>query len=137
MLSTQNLKLLNQPSKKFRFRYIGPYKIIEKISSRAYKLDFPLNMKVHPACLSYWIVEKIWFFTPCMDQRYHMIYLHQTFLSMVMILFMFTPLLITKLLLTLKLMPKAQLSYWKSNGSDTTLQKTLGNHIWMLQERIA
>ena len=25
MLNTQNLKLLNQPSKKFRSRYIGPY----------------------------------------------------------------------------------------------------------------
>ena len=35
MLSTQNLKLLNQPGKKFRSRYIGPYKIIEKISSQA------------------------------------------------------------------------------------------------------
>jgi hypothetical protein len=48
MLNTQNLKLLNQPSKKFRSRFIGPYKIIEKISSQAYKLDLPLNMKVHP-----------------------------------------------------------------------------------------
>jgi hypothetical protein len=48
MLSTQNLKLLNQPSKKFRSRFIGPYKITEKISSQAYKLDLPSNMKVHP-----------------------------------------------------------------------------------------
>jgi len=48
MLSTQNLKLLNQPSKKFCARYIGPYKIIEKISSQAYKLDLPSSMKVHP-----------------------------------------------------------------------------------------
>jgi hypothetical protein len=47
MLNTQNLKLLNQPSKKFRSRYIGPYKIIDKISSQAYKLDLPSNMKVH------------------------------------------------------------------------------------------
>ena len=47
MLSTKNLKLLNQPSKKFRFRYIGPYKILEKISSQAYKLELPPNMKVH------------------------------------------------------------------------------------------
>ena len=28
MLNTQNLKLLNQPSKKFHSRYINPYKII-------------------------------------------------------------------------------------------------------------
>jgi len=47
MLNTQNLKLLNQPSKKLRSRYIGPSQIIEKIYSQAYKLDFPLNMKGH------------------------------------------------------------------------------------------
>ena len=47
MLSTRNLKLLNQPSKKFRSRYIGPYKIIDKISSQANKLDLASNMKVH------------------------------------------------------------------------------------------
>ena len=44
MLNTQNLKLLNKPSKKSRSRYIGPYKIIKKISSQAYNLDLPLNM---------------------------------------------------------------------------------------------
>ena len=49
MLSTINLKLLNQPSKKFRSRYIGPYKILEKISSQAFKLDLPSNIKVHPS----------------------------------------------------------------------------------------
>ena len=48
MISTQNLKLVNQPSKKFCSRYVGPYKIIEKISSQAFKLDLPSNMKVHP-----------------------------------------------------------------------------------------
>ncbi len=48
MFSTMNLKLLNQPSKKFRSRYIGPYKITEKISSQAFKLDLPSNIKVHP-----------------------------------------------------------------------------------------
>jgi len=47
MLNTQNSNLLNQPSKKFRYRYIGPYKTIEKISSQAYKLDLTLNMKVN------------------------------------------------------------------------------------------
>jgi hypothetical protein len=48
MLSTINLTFLNRPSKKSRSRYIGPYKIIEKISSQAFKLDIPSNMKVHP-----------------------------------------------------------------------------------------
>ena len=58
MLSTQNLKLLNRPSKKFRSRYIGPYKIIEKISSQDYKLDLPLKYE-SSSRLSYWIVERI------------------------------------------------------------------------------
>jgi hypothetical protein len=44
MLHTQILRLLNQPSKEFCSRYIGPYKIIEKGFSQAYKLDLPLNM---------------------------------------------------------------------------------------------
>jgi hypothetical protein len=48
MLSTQNLKLLNQPRKKFHSRYTGPYKITDKISSQAYKLELPNSMKVHP-----------------------------------------------------------------------------------------
>ena len=48
MLSTQHLKLLSQPSEKFRSRYIGPYQIIKKIPSQAYKLALPLNIKVHP-----------------------------------------------------------------------------------------
>ena len=47
MLNTQNVKLLNQPRSKIRSRYIGPNKIIDKISSQAYKLDLPSNMKVH------------------------------------------------------------------------------------------
>ena len=48
MLSTQNFKLLNQPSKKFRSRYIGPYIIIDKISSQAHKLDLPSSMQEYP-----------------------------------------------------------------------------------------
>jgi len=48
ILSTINLKLLNQPSKKFRTCYISPYKIIENISSQAFKLELPSNMKLHP-----------------------------------------------------------------------------------------
>ena len=48
MLSSTNLKLLNQPSKKFKSRFIGPYKVIKKISSQAYELSLPSSMKVHP-----------------------------------------------------------------------------------------
>ena len=48
-LVLKNLKLLNQPSKKFRARYIRPYNIIEKISSQAYNFDLPSSMKIHSA----------------------------------------------------------------------------------------
>ena len=48
LLSTQNLKLLNQKSKKFKTRFIGPYLIEKKVSSQAYKLKLPNTMKVHP-----------------------------------------------------------------------------------------
>jgi hypothetical protein len=48
MLNAQKIKLLNQSIKKFRSRYIiGPYTIIEKISSQTYRHDLPSNMKVH------------------------------------------------------------------------------------------
>ena len=40
MLSTQNLKLLNQPSEKFRSRYIGPYKILEKYLLKLTNLNY-------------------------------------------------------------------------------------------------
>ena len=48
LLSTQNLKLLNRPSKKCKARFIGPFLIEKKISSQAYKLKLPATMKVHP-----------------------------------------------------------------------------------------
>ena len=47
LLSTKNLVLPNQPSKKFKQRFVGPYKIIEKISSQAYRLELPTSMKIH------------------------------------------------------------------------------------------
>ena len=46
-LSTENLVLRNQPSKKFKQRFIGPYKIINKISSAAYELLLPESMACH------------------------------------------------------------------------------------------
>lgn len=47
LLSTQFLTLRTQPNKKLRQRFIGPYKIIEKISPVAYKLELPPEMKMH------------------------------------------------------------------------------------------
>jgi hypothetical protein len=46
-LSTDHLKIHNQPSSKFQQRYIGPYSIISKISAAAYELDLPSTMKCH------------------------------------------------------------------------------------------
>jgi hypothetical protein len=47
MLSTNNLSSLNK-SPKLLPRYIGPYTIKRVISSVAYELDLPSNMKIHP-----------------------------------------------------------------------------------------
>ena len=52
LLSTKNIKYRNQKnkiiSKKFKPKYIGPFKVIEKISTLAYKLDLPNELKIHP-----------------------------------------------------------------------------------------
>ena len=48
LLSTQNLKLLDQPSKKFKARFIGPFQIIKRVSPVAYELKLDSHMRVHP-----------------------------------------------------------------------------------------
>ena len=35
-------------STKFQAKYLGPFKIIQKVSSHAYKLDLPISIKIHP-----------------------------------------------------------------------------------------
>lgn len=37
-----------RPSEKLDYKRLGPFKIIKKILTYAYKLDLPRNMKVHP-----------------------------------------------------------------------------------------
>ena len=44
-LSTEHLDLNNQPSRKFKQRFIGPYTITNKVSSNAYQLNLPDTMK--------------------------------------------------------------------------------------------
>ena len=47
-LSTANLKLAGQPSRKLKDRFIGPFRVSAVVSPVAYKLDLPATMKVHP-----------------------------------------------------------------------------------------
>ena len=37
-----------RPSTKLDFKRLGKFKIIQKVSSHAYKLDLPATMKIHP-----------------------------------------------------------------------------------------
>ena len=122
MLSTQNLKLLNQPSKKFRSRYIGPYKIIEKISSQAFKLDLPSTMKVHPV-FHISLLKEFNSLSPETEipdnipSLNDMIYGDDTFFVHSIIDHKIAP------------HPSSSKSHSKSNGKDTILPRTLGSPV--------
>ncbi|KAF5686550.1 hypothetical protein FCIRC_2829, partial [Fusarium circinatum] len=45
-LSTKNITT-KRPSHKLDFKYIGPYKIVRKISKNNYKLDLPTKVRLH------------------------------------------------------------------------------------------
>jgi len=47
-LSTHGLHLQSQPCHKLRDRRLGPYKVVQRVGSKAYKLDLPKSVKLHP-----------------------------------------------------------------------------------------
>ena len=47
LLSTQNLRLKGIPHKLQR-KFCGPYKVLEKIGTQAYKLQLPTTWRIHP-----------------------------------------------------------------------------------------
>jgi hypothetical protein len=51
LLSANHINLASQalrPTKKLQHRFIGPYRIIQKISAVAYKLELPDSLRIHP-----------------------------------------------------------------------------------------
>ena len=47
LLSTQNLRLKGIPHK-LQWKFCGPYKIVEKIGTQAYRLKLPDSWHIHP-----------------------------------------------------------------------------------------
>ena len=47
LLSTRNLKMKGIPEK-LKKRFVGPFKVEQRIGQQAYKLSLPENWKIHP-----------------------------------------------------------------------------------------
>jgi hypothetical protein len=47
LLATKNINT-KRPNKKLDYKYIGPYKILEKISENNYKLELSPKVRLHP-----------------------------------------------------------------------------------------
>ena len=48
LLSTEHLKLKNEPIRKLRKRFVGPFFITKRIGPVAYELELPQTWKIHP-----------------------------------------------------------------------------------------
>ena len=57
LLSTKDLVFKERPTKKLTERYVGPYAIVEVVSSNAVKLRLPSSMRIHPVVNVSWIVK--------------------------------------------------------------------------------
>ena len=45
-LTTKNITI-KRPSKKLDYKYLGPYKVIKRISENNYQLDLPPKVRIH------------------------------------------------------------------------------------------
>ena len=48
MLNTKNVRHRSPGSSKFMPRWMGPYKMLEKVGTVAYRLALPIELKMHP-----------------------------------------------------------------------------------------
>jgi hypothetical protein len=48
LLSTKNIRLLDPGKNKLLPKWLGPFRVIEKVGPVAYRLDLPPTMKIHP-----------------------------------------------------------------------------------------
>jgi len=56
LLSTKDLVFKERPTKKLMERYMGPYEIVEVVSSNVVKLRLPSSMRIHLVVNVSWIV---------------------------------------------------------------------------------
>jgi len=46
-LNSRNIHT-TRPAKKLDYKKLGPFKILEKVNNRSYRLDLPKSYKIHP-----------------------------------------------------------------------------------------